>query len=1112
MKKGVISWFVHNGVAANMMLIMILVAGLMMIPNLKKEIFPEFSVDIVTVSVVYRGAAPEEVEEGVCVRVEEAIQDLNGIKEIRSTASEGTGMITVEIEPGYDTRKALDDIKARVDAIDTFPEETEKPVVQEITSRFQVVNVSISGDTDMLTLKKIAEQAREDIIALPEVTQAEVVNAPPYEISIEVSEEAMRRHGLTFDSIAMAVRRSSLDLPGGSVKTETGEILLRTKGQAYTGNDFEDLTLMTKSDGTKLVLGDVATVIDGFAETDQWSRFDGKPSMMVQVYRVGDQNALEVGDAVKAWVVRAGERAPEGIVYTIWNDGSKFLRGRMDLMLRNGRNGLILVFVVLALFLRLRLAIWVTIGIPVSFLGAIMLMPVLGVSVNMISLFSFILVLGIVVDDAIVVGESIFTKQQEGVDGVRGAVEGAQRVAMPVTFGVLTTMVAFAPMLFVPGWNGKIWRVIPLIIIPTLLFSLIESKFVLPHHLSYRRRKPKEGRRHIIVRIWNGFFNFFSDGLVRFVRKVFSPFLRVALEWRYLTVAAAVGILLFTIGLVGGGYVKFVFFPQVENDFISAPLTMPLETPAHVTEAAVKKIERSALELQRKVKEETGDEVLLHVLTSVGDQPFVQQSQRFAGGTGGASQAHLGEVAIELAPSQSRNLTSSEVAARWRETTGSIPGAVELKFNSDLMNQGGAIDIQFTSRDIDLLREVGEKTKAKLAEYPGVFDITDSLRGGKPEVKLAITSNAEALGLSLEQLARQVRQGFYGEEAQRIQRGRDDIRVMVRYPERDRESLGDLEAMRIRTSGGAEVPFSTVAQADLGRGFASIKRVNRRRAINITADVDTAVGNANEILDDMSAEFLEPLVERTPGLYYSLEGQQREQMEAMGGLALGFVGALCVIYALMAIPFRSYIQPLIVMTAVPFGIVGAIWGHGLMGLPLSMLSMCGIVALTGIVVNDSLVLVTYVNSLRDHGRSMIEAVREGASARFRAIILTSLTTAAGVMPLMLEKEVQAQFLIPMAVALVFGVLFSTAITLVLVPSSYLILEDFRRLFQWWWQGVTAQPALASATGAGVEPLPEPTNGASVTLLGLEQPGRAAEPEDVEVLEKVGSEERSGFGD
>tara|TARA_Y100000588_G_scaffold358956_1_gene417566 strand:- start:1057 stop:4308 length:3252 start_codon:yes stop_codon:yes gene_type:complete len=1081
MKKGIIPWFVHNGVAANMLLAMILVAGIMMIPNLKKEIFPEFSIDIVTVSLVYRGAAPAEVEEGVCVRIEEAIQDIDGIKEIQSLASEGLGTVTVEIEPGYDTRKALDDIKARVDAIDTFPDETDKPVVREITSRFQVVNVSISGETDLLTLKKIAEQAREEIIALPEVTQAEIVNAPPYEISIELSEEAMRRHGLTFDAVAMAVRRSSLDLPGGSVKTETGEILLRTKGQAYRGTDFETLPLINKSDGTKLVLGDVARVVDGFAETDQWSRFDGKPSMMVQVYRVGDQSALEVADAVKEWVTQAGQRAPEGIVYTIWNDGSKFLRGRIDLMLRNAQNGLILVFVVLALFLRMRLAMWVTIGIPVSFLGAIMLMPVLDVSVNMVSLFSFILVLGIVVDDAIVVGESIFTQQEMGVSGVKGAVEGARRVAVPVTFGVLTTMVAFAPMLFVPGWNGKIWRVIPLIIIPTLFFSLIESKFVLPHHLSFQRHKSPIGKRHFIIRIWNGFFNLFSDGLVWFVRHAFQPALKVALEWRYLTVAVAISMLLITVGLVGGGHIKIVFFPKVENDFISAPLTMPLETPAQVTEEAVRRIEDSALELQRVVKEETGDEVLLHVLTSVGDQPFVNQSQRFAGGPENASQAHLGEVAIELAPSQTRNLTSAEVAARWREMSGSIPGAVELKFNSDLMNQGGAIDIQFTSHNIELLRDVGEKTKAKLAEYPGVFDITDSLRGGKPEVKLAITSNAEALGLSLEQLARQVRQGFYGEEVQRIQRGRDDIRVMVRYPERDRESLGDLEAMRVRTAGGVEVPFSTVAEAELGRGFASIRRVNRRRSINVTADVDTTVGNANEILTDMTTGFLNPLVAQTPGLDFRFEGQQREQMESMSGLATGFIGALCVIYTLMAIPFRSYIQPLIVMTAVPFGIVGAVWGHVIMDLPISMLSMCGIVALTGIVVNDSLVLVSYVNTLRSKGNSIVEAAREGASARFRAIILTSLTTAAGVMPLMLEKEVQAQFLIPMAVALVYGVLFSTVITLVLVPSSYLILEDLRRLCRWWWQGVASNPVDTS--------LPESSSSSSVGSVVVDEKDR-----------------------
>ena len=1115
MKKGVISWFAQNGVAANLVMIVIIVGGLMTISGIKKEIFPEYAVDMVRVSVSYRGAAPEEVEEGVCVRIEEAIQDLDGIERISSLAAEGGGTVSIEILPGYDLRKALDDIKARVDAIDTFPEETEKPTVQEITNRFQVINVSISGDTDEITLKRLAERVREDLISLPEITQAEVVNAPPYEISIEVSEEDMRRHGLTFDAVANAVRRSSFDLPGGSVKTRSGEILLRTKGQAYRGPEFENLTLMTKPDGTKLVLGDVANVIDGFAETDQWTRFDGEPTVMVRVYRVGEQNALEVADAVHGYVEDAARRLPEGISVTTWQDNAQYLRGRMDLLLRNGRSGLILVFVVLALFLRLRLAVWVTIGIPISFLGAIAMMPIFDVSVNMISLFSFILVLGIVVDDAIVVGESIFARQQAGVHGVRGAVEGTHRVAMPVIFGVLTTMCAFAPMLFVPGWNGKIWRVIPLIIIPTLFFSLIESKLVLPYHLSHSKPKPKRVKRNILIRIWDGFFDFFGNGLIWFIKRVYSPVLRVALEWRYLTVAVAIATLLLTVGLVGGGYIGFAFLPEVEADYVSASLTMPQETPLDVTGEAVQIIEDAALKLQEEVKQQGGADTIRHVLTSVGDQPFQtmarQQTGNFEPGMAGA---HLGEIAIELAPSQLRTMSSLEVANRWRELAGPIAGAVELKFTSNLIGGGGALSVQIAGEDMDALREIASQTKAKLAEYPGVFDITDTFRGGKPEVKLSITSNAESLGLSLRDLARQVRQGFYGEEAQRIQRGRDDIRVMVRYPEQDRRSLGDLEGMRVRAPDGSEVPFSTVARAEMGRGFATIRRVDRRRAINVTADVDDAVASSTDISADLTENFLDPLIAKYPGVYYTVEGEQRDQMEAIDALAEGFVIALLVIYALMAIPFKSYIQPLIVMTAVPFGIVGAVWGHVIMGLSMSILSLCGLIALTGIVVNDSLVLVTYINTLRASGKKLADAVREAGAARFRAIILTSLTTAAGITPLMLEKEVQAQFLIPMAVALAYGVIFSTMITLVLVPSSYLILEDLRLAFRWLMgMDSPATEPLPEQGPAGVPVSPAPdaalfSNGAGSALMSRQPSGQSAAVESTESRTQLGGEVKS----
>lgn len=1049
--NSLISWFARNGVVANLLMIVLIGAGLLGIVTVKKEVFPEISVDMISVSVAYRGAAPQEVESGVLLRVEEAVQGIDGVDRVISTANEGMGSVTIEVETGYDIREVLDDVKSAVDAIDTFPEETEQPVIKEITNRMQVINLSVSGDTDELTLKKLGERVRDDLLALPEITQADLKSARPYEIAIEVSEESLRRYGLTFDFVASAVRRASIDLPGGSVKTETGEILLRTEGQAYVGSEFEDLTLLTRADGTRLRLSDVATVIDGFEETDQSSRLDGKNAVLVQIFRVGDESAIDIADAVYAYIADAQPRMPAGITLTAWADSAKLLKSRMDLLIRNALSGLILVFIVLMLFLRLRLAFWVTLGIPVSFLGAIAMMPALDVSVNMISLFSFILVLGIVVDDAIVVSESIFLRQQEGENGVEASVSGTQEVAVPVIFGVLTTVAAFVPMLFVPGVNGKIWRVIPCIIIPTLLFSLMESQLILPAHLSHHKNKP--ARRNIIARIWNGFFNFVAEGLEWFIHRVYKPTLELALRWRYATIAIGISTLLLTVGLVGGGFVKFVFFPQVESDNVVVNLTLPQQTPAEVTADAVRKLEQAAMELSTQLEKEEGGPVFQHMLTSVGEQPFRVQAARNSGDNRSSfSSANIGEVNIELTPSEQRTIPATVIANRWREMAPPIPDVVELSFTSDLLGSGDAIDIQLSGRDIDQLQRVSTEIKGKLASYPGVIDINDSFRGGKPEVQLDITNGAEALGLSLSDLGRQVRQAFFGEEAQRIQRGRDDVRVMIRYPEADRRSLGDLEEMRIRTPDGGEVPFATVATASMGRGFASITRVDRERTINVRADVDESVTNANEVIADLEAGFLPELVNRNRGVHYSLEGVQQDQTEAIEALSIGFVGALFAVYALLAIPFGSYVQPLIVMSAIPFGIVGAIWGHLVMGMDMSILSLCGVVALAGVVVNDSLVMVSFVNQHRGGGLPLNQAVVLSGTARFRPILLTSLTTAAGITPLMLERSVQAQFLIPMAVALAFGVLFSTAITLVIVPAIYLVLEDIREFFQWLYGG------------------------------------------------------------
>ena len=1069
--KGVIGWFARNGVAANLMLLVILASGAIVLTDLKQEVFPEFSLDVITVTVEYRGAAPEEVEDAVCLRVEEALQSIDGIKTMTSRANEGRASITLEVLSGYDVRNVLDDIKANVDAIDTFPEEVEKPVVQEVTTRNQVINVAVAGDTDLATLKRIGETVRDDLTALPEISQAELLNAPPYEISIEVSEEALRQWGLTFDLVANAVREFSVDLPGGSVKTANGEILFRTKGQAYSGEEYEKLPLLTRRDGTRIYLEDVATVVDGFEDVSVSAVFDGNPAVMVKVYRVGEQNAVAVSEAVHEYVERAAASLPEGIEVFTWQDSARLLKSRIDLLVKNAMTGLVLVFAVLALFMRLRLALWVTIGIPISFLGAIALMPVFDVSINMMSLFSFILVLGIVVDDAIVVGENIYTTQMRTGKGTSAAIRGTYEVLVPVTFGVLTTMAAFSPMLFVPGIMGKIMTVFPLIILPTLFFSLVESNLILPSHLSHYKRRGEQARPNLAMRLWNGFFDLLPGALAWFVRSVYRPFLRGALEWRYLTLSVAFFSVLLTVGLIGSGVVRLVLFPTAESDNVVAFLTMPREAPAESTRAGLERISRAAAEIRAEFAMEEGLDPVVHELASIGQHPFreVQGGPVVDGAT--ARGDYLGEVNLELLPSELRTVSAETIANRWRERVGAIPGAVELSIEHDLFGGGKAIDLQLSGEDLGKVREVAEIVKERLAGYPGVIDITDTYRAGKPEIELALTSEGEALGLTLQGLGRQVRQGFFGEEAQRIQRNRDDVRVMVRYPEDDRRSLGDLERMRVRTPGGDEVPFATVATGSIGRGPAAITRKDRRRSINVQAEVDEEVTTGGQVIDALEADVLPGLVARYPEISYSFEGQEADFAESMEGLGQGFAVIMFVMFGMLAIPLKSYWKPLIILSAVPFGMVGAVWGHAILGMEVSFLSMCGMVALAGVVVNDGLVLVAFINRNARRQASLKNAVRQAGEARFRAILLTSLTTAAGVTPLMLEKSLQAQFLIPMAVALASGVLFATAVTLVLVPSLYLIMDDVRSALRWLIYGTRQKGFHAVPASARSQPIP-----------------------------------------
>jgi multidrug efflux pump subunit AcrB len=1025
-------------------------AGLLSIFTVKMEIFPEASLDTITVTVPYLGASPEDVEKGVTLRVEEAVAAIEGVKRLTSTASEGSSLTLIEVEEYVDIQEVLDDVKAAVDRITTFPKETEKPVIAEFKFSSSVITVVVSGDVSEKTLKKLAEQIRNDLTVLEDISQVSVTGVRPYEISIEISEEILRRYGLSFDQVAGAVRESSLDIPGGSVKTAGGEILVRTKGQKYYGPEFEDIIVLTRNDGTTIRLGDIATVRDDFADTDLYSRFDGKRAALIKVDRIGEQSALDVARAVKKYLKVKKESLPEGVSLATWEDRTEILKARMNLLKRNGYVGLTLVFLCLTLFLNFRLAFWTTMGIPISFLGAFYIIPLFDVSINMISLFAFIMSLGIVVDDAIVVGENIFAYRQQGLDRTSAAIKGVREMAMPVVLAVLTTMFAFIPLAYTGGVMGKFLRVLPIVVVSVLLMSLIEALLILPAHLSSK----KSGRKSKFIQLTDKLNAFTGRKLEGFVQGRFADFVQVVIKWRYVTIGVSIAIFLVTIGFVAGGYIKFTFFDSVEADNIVATLTMPQGTPVEQTREIIEKIESAAMQVVAEVDADYEGEasIMKHIATTIGDQP-AQNSGGPHSTDEVRAESNLAEVNVELLGAEKRGkISATAMVSRWREIVGEIPGVSSLSFLSRIMSAGEPINIELSHEDLDVLLEASEKLKKILKGYEGVRDITDSFEAGKAELKLSLKDEGRTLGLTLSDLARQVRQGFYGEEIQRIQRGRDDIRVMVRYPEGERRSLADVEKTRIRLPDGTEIPFNAVAQVEYGRSYATIKRVDRRRVVNVSSDIEEDLANSNEINKDLDKNSLPWLELEYPGLQCRFAGEARERNESLTSLLVNFPIAMLAIYGLLAIQFRSYVQPLIVMSAIPFGIVGAVWGHVLMGIALwttfnlSILSMFGIVALSGVVVNDSLIMIDLINRERKSGLELSQVIRNSATRRFRPIMLTTLTTFFGLAPMLLERSLQARFLVPMAISLAFGVMFATVITLFLVPSLYMILEDFKNRF------------------------------------------------------------------
>jgi multidrug efflux pump subunit AcrB len=1030
-----IRWFARNHVASNLLMWMLLLLGAFLAwKKIPIEYFPENEPDEVRVSMSYRGATPAEVEEGVVIKIENAIRDLPGIREMRSYSSEGNGEVEIEVEKGRDPRQLLDDIKNRVDSINTFTGDMERPVVALNQRVMSAVTVIVSADMSAQDLRSLGEQVRDQLTMMPGVTLANLRGVRPYEIAIEVSEESLRRYGMSLADVSAAIRRNSIDIPAGGVKTAAGDVLLRTKGQAYRRADFEKLILRAEPNGARVTLSDVARVRDDFDEDPLYCIFNGKPSVFVRVERTGDQNLLTVTDSVKEWLKTAHERLPAGVEVTLWRDNSRPVRERLSYLLWNGLQGGALVFLALALFLRISFAFWVVLGIPIAFAGGLIVMHYLGFTINMFSLFGFIVVMGIITDDAIVVGESVYSHARSGKNPEDAAIEGTLDVATPVTFGVLTVVVAFLPLLVMTGRWGSFFEQIPVVVVPVLLASLVESKLILPAHLAKVRWDRKPGRLGQIQQN-------IADWLDTFVvQKLYLPVLRVTMEHRYATLAVFLGILAVSFGTLKGGHLKWVPFPRFQSDSVSGQLEMSLGTPAHITEAHMRHMIETAGVIQKKyLNASTGKSEVMNVMAVMGSMGVSMARVSNSGSS------HLCEVVLELPPPEERTIDTEALKAEWRKLIGEIPGARELRFQDSWGSGRAPLDIQISGQDLAEMLAVSEKLQDHVKTYEGINDVYDDYATGKEEIQIVnIKPEAEARGVTREMVARQLRQAFFGDEAQRIQRGRDDVRVMVRYPKAERTSLDNLEKMMIRAPDGSEIPFSSAAEYRFGRSPTSIRRFNRARVIHVLADIDQKAADILAVRAALETHITE-LRREHPSLAISIEGEAREERESFETLLWGLVFVLFSLYALMAIPFGSYWLPLIILLVIPFGWIGAALGHLLKGISISFFSVLGMLTLSGVVVNDSLVLVDYVNKCRDEGMSVGDAARAAGAARFRAIFLTNLTTFAGLMPVIFQGTLSENFLNQMSISIAFGVMFSFTVTLFLVPINYLVLDDISRL-------------------------------------------------------------------
>lgn len=1017
---GPIRWMINNRVTPNLLMIALMLGGLIMSSKITREVFPAFELDSISISVAYPGAGPEEVEQGIILAIEESIQGIEGIKEITSTANEGSGRVMAELRDDANPQKVTQDIQQQVDRISTFPEDAEDPVISISAFKRRVLRLNIYGNVAEATLRLAVENVRDQLLQHKGITQIDLRGARDYEIEIAISRNMLRKYNLSIDSIARSIANSSVEIPGGKLETTGGEILLRVKDRSEWAKDFAKIPIISSSEGTKIYLEDIATIRDGFEESTKFATYNNQASILLFVYRSGQETPIGVSDATREVMAEIQDSLPADINWAITSDRSNIYKQRLQLLLKNAYVGLLLVLVLLGLFLEMRLAFWVTMGIPISFLGGLLFLPFFDVSINMISMFAFIISLGIVVDDAIIAGENIYEYRQRGLSYVDAAIEGAKDVAIPISFSILTNIIAFLPMAFVPGVMGKVWRVIPVVVIVVFLISWFEALFILPAHLAHSR---ENGKGTIAAYLYN-FQQKFARLLLRFIHNVYGPALTRILSVRYFVVIFLIALLVVTAAYVKSGRVRMILSPRVESDRAVVTATLPYGSPT----SAMIRVRDKLIKGLNKVAKNNGGASLLE-------------------GTFALINSNVVEVNAYLTPPEMRPLSTGAFTKKWRRATGPIVGLTSIRFESDRGGPGGgaSIAVELAHRDSQILDRAGLSLGEKLSEFSSVKDVNSGYSAGKIQYNYHVNAWGESLGLTSSEIGKQIRNGFQGAIALRQQRGNNEVTVRIRLPEEERSNKFAIENFLVRTPAATYVPITEVTTIEKSRAYTSISRKDGRRTTTVSANVDP-IGDSQVITAALDATILPELATQYPGLTYSYSGRQADRKESIGSLAYGFLFALGAIYFLLAIPFRSYIQPIIVMIAIPFGMIGAVFGHILMDYHLSLMSMMGIVALSGVVVNDSLVLVDYANKQKRKGCHSFEAIQLAGVRRFRPVLLTTLTTFGGLAPMIFETSRQARFMIPMAISLGFGILFATIITLALVPCLYLIIDDCKHAF------------------------------------------------------------------